>query len=39
MTALRDFARKADVSTATVSNVLNNALPVNEALRKRVLAM
>src|SRR5882672_3130061 len=38
MTTLRDIARKAAVSTATVSNVLNNSLPVSEALRARVLA-
>jgi DNA-binding LacI/PurR family transcriptional regulator len=38
MTTLRDIARKAAVSTATVSNVLNNSLYVSPALRARVLA-
>src|SRR5258707_15798321 len=38
MSTLRDVARKAAVSTATVSNVLNNALYVSPELRCRVLA-
>lgn len=38
MTTLRDIARRAQVSTATVSNVLNHSLPVSEPLRERVLA-
>jgi LacI family transcriptional regulator len=38
MATLRDIARKAAVSTATVSNVLNDSLYVSPALRARVLA-
>jgi DNA-binding LacI/PurR family transcriptional regulator len=38
MTTLRDVARKAAVSTATVSNVLNDTLYVSSALRTRVIA-
>jgi LacI family transcriptional regulator len=38
MATLRDIARRAVVSTATVSNVLNDALYVSPALRARVLA-
>jgi DNA-binding LacI/PurR family transcriptional regulator len=38
MVTLRDIARKAAVSTATVSNVLNDSLYVSPELRARVLA-
>jgi DNA-binding LacI/PurR family transcriptional regulator len=38
MATLRDIARKAAVSTATVSNVLNDSLYVSPVLRARVLA-
>ena len=38
MATLRDIARKAAVSTATVSNVLNHTLYVSPGLRDRVLA-
>jgi LacI family transcriptional regulator len=38
MTTLRHIARKAAVSTATVSNVLNDSLYVSPELRERVLA-
>src|ERR1700722_19189162 len=38
MATLRDIARRAVVSTATVSNVLNHTLYVSPALRARVLA-
>ena len=36
--SIRDVARVAGVSTATVSNVLNESRPVTEATRQRVLA-
>jgi DNA-binding LacI/PurR family transcriptional regulator len=39
MATLRDIARKAAVSTATVSNVLNDSLYVSPELRARVLAV
>jgi LacI family transcriptional regulator len=35
---IRDVAREAGVSIATVSHVLNNTRPVSEELRERVLA-
>jgi LacI family transcriptional regulator, galactose operon repressor len=38
MVTLRDIAKKAGVSTATVSNVLNESLYVSPELRSRVLA-
>ncbi|MBF4692695.1 LacI family DNA-binding transcriptional regulator [Fusibacter ferrireducens] len=34
---INEIAKKAGVSKATVSRVLNNSKPVNESLRKRVL--
>lgn len=34
---IKDIARMADVSIATVSRVVNNSKPVNEEVRKRVL--
>lgn len=34
----RDIARLADVSTATVTNVLNNTKPVSREIRSRVLS-
>jgi DNA-binding LacI/PurR family transcriptional regulator len=37
MVTLRDIAKKASVSTATVSNVLNDTLYVSPVLRERVL--
>ncbi|MBM7662720.1 LacI family transcriptional regulator [Bacillus mesophilus] len=36
---LKEIAKLADVSTATVSRVINNSKHVNEDLRKRVLAV
>jgi len=38
MVTLRDIAKQADVSTATVSNVLNDSLYVSPQLRARVMA-
>lgn len=38
MTAIRDVAKRAGVSTATVSHVINNTHYVTPALRARVLA-
>ena len=37
MVTLRDVARRAGVSTSTVSHVLNGTRPVSEELRRRVL--
>jgi DNA-binding LacI/PurR family transcriptional regulator len=37
MKTIKDIARKANVSPATVSRVLNNTVPVNEEKRKKVI--
>lgn len=36
---LKEIAKRAEVSTSTVSRVINNSKPVNEHVKKRVLAI